>query len=62
MSSAALLPLTHTPGADEAPARVPTDWRTGAMQRRIRARYAAERATDDLVHHDLHLLVARFTA
>ena len=26
-----------------APERVPTDWKTGAMQKRIRRRYAAER-------------------
>jgi phosphate transport system permease protein len=29
--------------SDEAPSRAPTDWRTGAMQQRIRRRYAAER-------------------
>ncbi len=31
------------PGPSPAPERAPTDWKTAAMQRRIRRRYAAER-------------------
>ena len=42
MNSTALVAGSPAQGAEPA-ARAPTDWRTGAMQNRIRRRYASER-------------------
>ncbi len=43
MNSSRVAGKPSTGAAPDAPARVPTDWTTPAMQRRIRRRYAAER-------------------